>query len=88
MGRLVAEGALVEEVTDETEAEDGGGQEVAGYLGIAAESAGEELGAVFCGDVLDDRVIGRLGSLGWLGLRGRTSAGDDAREGLAEVAIV
>lgn len=58
MGGLVTEGALVEEVADETEAEDGDGQEVAGYLRIAAESAREELGAVFCGDVLGVLVIG------------------------------
>lgn len=87
---LVTEGALVEKVADEAEAEDGGGQEVAGYLGIAAESAGEELGAVFCGgDVLEGLIIERwaVGPVGWLGLRGRTSTGNDAREGLADVAI-
>lgn len=56
---LVAEGALVEEVADKTEAKDDGGQEVAGYLGITAESAGKEFGAVFCGDVLGDLVIER-----------------------------
>lgn len=59
VGGLVTESALVEKVADKTEAEDGGGQEVAGYLGIAAESAGEELGAVLCGYVLGSLVIDR-----------------------------
>jgi len=43
---LVAEGALVEEVADETEGEDGDGQGVAAGLGGAKEAA-EESGAVF-----------------------------------------
>lgn len=69
VGGLVTEGTLVEEVAEETEGEDGGGQEVAGYLGIAAESASEELGAVLCGDCV--RAMAslssvRVGLLGWL----------------------
>jgi hypothetical protein len=44
---LVAEGALVEEVADDAEGEDGGGEEVAGGLGFAAEQAGENLVVVF-----------------------------------------
>jgi hypothetical protein len=74
VGRLVTQGALVEEVTDEAEPEDGGGKGVACCLAVAAKQAGEELGAVFCRRLLDGHGVG------WL-IFGRTSAGDDAREG-------
>lgn len=45
---LVTQGALVEEVADEAETEDGGSKGVASGLGVAAERAGDELVAVFC----------------------------------------
>lgn len=48
MGRLVAEGSLVEEIADEAEGEDGRGEAIAGCLGAAAEEAGEGLVVVFC----------------------------------------
>lgn len=47
MDGLVAEGTLVEQVADDAEGEDGGGEEVAGSLGLAAEQAGEDLVVVF-----------------------------------------
>lgn len=47
MGGLVTEGALVEEVAQETEREDSRCETVACCLAVAAEGAGEELGAVF-----------------------------------------
>jgi hypothetical protein len=56
--RLVTQGALVEEVTDEAEAEDGRSKGVACCLAVATENASEELGAVFCGDVRDWLVTG------------------------------
>lgn len=40
VGRLVTEGALVEEVAQEAEGEDGGGEGVAGCLAVAVEGAG------------------------------------------------
>jgi len=51
---LVAERALVEEVAEEAQGEDGGGQEVAGRSPVAAEEAGEEVRAVFAAG--DDAV--------------------------------
>jgi hypothetical protein len=58
--RLVTQGALVEKVTDEAEAEDCRSEGVACCLAVSAEDAGEELGAVFCGDVRDRLVMGSV----------------------------
>ncbi len=76
MRGLVAQGALVEEVTDETEAEDGRGEGVACRLAVATEGASEELGAVFCGKTGLDGGRARAQEP----VQARTSAGNDAGE--------
>ena len=83
MRGLVAQSALVEEITDEAEAEDGRGKSVACRLAIATEGASEELGAIFCWETGLD--CGRGG--GQEPVRARTSAGDDAGERETMVSI-
>lgn len=47
MRGLVAEGALVEEVAEDAEREDGGGEGIAGGLGITAKGPRQEARMVF-----------------------------------------
>lgn len=73
MRGLVAEGALVQEVAQEAEGEDGRCERIASRLG-AAESSGEELGAVlYRPNMLD---IPRAGIVE-LAEGERTSSGND-----------
>lgn len=48
MGRLVAQGAFIEPIPEDTEGEDEEGQEVAAVVSVSAEQACQDLVVIFC----------------------------------------